>query len=536
MLDPTVETTEDILLWKSNQLEMLLEVGNTLALTHDMTELFQKIVDGAAQLMNRGSAAIYLLNHEGLLNLEATFPSLPDDFPEAMKRALVTKHPHIYRVLSTMKESVLPDTRVAHLTEEELLVTVSRDLRSLFYIPLCNQGRAIGVLIVGSVERVHEFTQDEIDIFHALANMAALEIERTRLSHERQAYIDEIEEHIQQQERIKKSLSESEQRYRHLAENALDIIYRIKVASAPKRHQLEYISPSVQNITGYTQEDFEDRPDLVRDIIHPVDYANLKKLSEEIHGTEPLTTLVKSKQGKLVWLEHRITPQYDQDGLLAALEGIARDITERKQAEEELCRVYDELNHAYEETIESLAKGLELRDYETEGHSRRVVELTLQLARELGVPEDELVTIQRGALLHDIGKIGIADAILLKPGPLTEDEWEIMRRHPKLAYDMLYTIEYLRPSLEIPLYHHEKFDGSGYPFGKKGEEIPLAARMFSVVDVYDALTSDRPYRKAWTKADALKYIEEQSGRHFDPRIVDAFLTMEKNTCDPDDPT
>lgn len=112
MLDPTVETTEDILLWKSNQLEMLLEVGNTLALTHDMTELFQKIVDGAAQLMNRGSAAIYLLNHEGLLNLEATFPSLPDDFPEAMKRALVTKHPHIYRVLSTMKESVLPDTRV----------------------------------------------------------------------------------------------------------------------------------------------------------------------------------------------------------------------------------------------------------------------------------------------------------------------------------------------------------------------------------------------------------------------------------------
>lgn len=185
------------------------------------------------------------------------------------------------------------------------------------------------------------------------------------------------------------------------------------------------------------------------------------------------------------------------------------------------------LIQAYEATIESLAKVLELRDRETEGHCERVTELTVKVARRLGIEGESLVHIRRGALLHDIGKLAIPDSILFKPGELTEEEWEIMRKHPVYAYELLSRIEYLRPALEIPYYHHERWDGSGYPLGLKGEEIPLSARIFAVVDVYDALIHDRPYRKAWSKKDAIDYIKRESGRLFDPKVVRAFLEILK---------
>jgi len=185
-----------------------------------------------------------------------------------------------------------------------------------------------------------------------------------------------------------------------------------------------------------------------------------------------------------------------------------------------------ELLQAYDATIEGWAYVLDLKDKETEGHSRRVTELTLLVAREMGVKEEELIHIQRGALLHDIGKMGIHDAILLKPGKLTDEEWEIMRKHPVYAYQMLSRIDYLHPALDIPYCHHEKWDGSGYPQGLKGEEIPLPARIFAVVDTFDALTNNRPYREAWQKEKALEYLQEQSGKHFDPRVVEVFLTLD----------
>ena len=182
-----------------------------------------------------------------------------------------------------------------------------------------------------------------------------------------------------------------------------------------------------------------------------------------------------------------------------------------------------ELALAYDATIEGWAHALELRDRETEGHTRRVTEMTVAMARAKGVPEAKLVHMHRGALLHDIGKMGVPDSILLKPGKLTEEEWAIMRRHPEFAYEMLCSIEYLRPALDIPYCHHEKWDGTGYPRGLKGQEIPLAARIFAVADVFDALTSDRPYRPAWTRAHALEYIRQESGSHFDSQVVELFL-------------
>ena len=181
------------------------------------------------------------------------------------------------------------------------------------------------------------------------------------------------------------------------------------------------------------------------------------------------------------------------------------------------------LKLAYDATIEGWARALDLRDKETEGHSRRVTDLTVRLAAVLGIQEENLVHVRRGALLHDIGKMGIPDAILLKPGPLTEDEWVVMRRHPQLAFDLLSPVEHLRPALDIPLCHHEKWDGTGYPRQLAGEAIPLAARIFGAVDVWDALTNDRPYRKAWSRDKSLEHIRAQAGTHFDPRVVEAFL-------------
>ena len=192
---------------------------------------------------------------------------------------------------------------------------------------------------------------------------------------------------------------------------------------------------------------------------------------------------------------------------------------------DDLQRINTDLITAYDATIEGWSRALELRDRETEGHTLRVTEITIRLARRLGIQEEELIHVRRGALMHDIGKMAISDAILLKPGPLTPEEIQIMHRHPVFAYEMLYPIGYLRSAIDIPYCHHEKWDGSGYPRGLKGEQIPLAARAFAIVDVWDALRNDRPYRSAWPEDKVRQYLREQNGRHFDPAVVDAFFKI-----------
>ena len=226
-----------------------------------------------------------------------------------------------------------------------------------------------------------------------------------------------------------------------------------------------------------------------------------------------------------------ISKPFDRFELRARLLGITRLNRYQKLLQEraKLREANAQLLNAYETTIESLSHALDLRDRETEGHSRRVTELTIQLAQALNISEAEITHYRRGALLHDMGKIGVPDSILHKPDTLSDEEWVIMRKHPQLAYDMLYPIEYLHPALDIPYSHHEKWDGSGYPRGLKGEEIPMSARLFAVADVWDALTSDRPYRAAWSEEEALQYIREQSGKHFDPNVVELFFKVVQKT-------
>jgi HD-GYP domain-containing protein (c-di-GMP phosphodiesterase class II) len=178
---------------------------------------------------------------------------------------------------------------------------------------------------------------------------------------------------------------------------------------------------------------------------------------------------------------------------------------------------------AYDATLEVWATALEYHDKEAEGHTRRVTEMTLMLAKAMEMGDHELKNVQRGAVLHDIGNMVVPESILHSKGKLSVEEWVTIHMHPYNAYEMLEQIDLLRPALDIPYFHHEKWDGTGYPRGLIGEQIPLAARIFAVVDVYDALTSDRPYRKAWLKEEAVHYLLDESGKHFDPKVVKVFM-------------
>jgi HD-GYP domain-containing protein (c-di-GMP phosphodiesterase class II) len=220
------------------------------------------------------------------------------------------------------------------------------------------------------------------------------------------------------------------------------------------------------------------------------------------------------------------TPHADWLSFLEALAGQAAIAIDSAQLFDNLQRSNQHLSLAYNATIEGWSRALDLRDKETEGHTQRVTEMTLRLAAQIGgFDEDDLLHIRQGSLLHDIGKMGVPDTILFKPAPLNDVEWVLMRQHPVYAYQLLLPIAYLRKALDIPYLHHERWNGTGYPLGLKNEQIPLAARIFAVVDVWDALRSDRPYRAGWPEEQVLQYIEERSGIDFDPRVVDAFLQL-----------
>jgi len=221
----------------------------------------------------------------------------------------------------------------------------------------------------------------------------------------------------------------------------------------------------------------------------------------------------------------RFKPDPEWMEFLEALAGQASIAVEDARLFRHMQRSHAELHVAYEATLEGWVRALDMRDHETEGHTQRVTELTVRLAQALEFDEEELVHIRRGALLHDIGKLAIPDGILRKPGPLTDEEWAIMKQHPTHAFQWLSPIKYLRPAVDIPYCHHERWNGSGYPRGLKGEEIPLAARIFALVDVWDALTSDRPYRPAWPREQAFEHMVSRVGTDFDPQVAEIFLRL-----------
>jgi PAS domain S-box-containing protein len=326
---------------------------------------------------------------------------------------------------------------------------------------------------------------------------------------------------LQEQGRIQLRLAEREAQFRLLAENSSDMISRHDIAST-----FLYVSPACHTLLGYTSQELIGKQAML--FIHPEDAKRIRRLFRSPKWDDPTTGIpyrARHKRGEFIWLETTARVIYDQDKKAVEIQASTRDVTERKQAQVELQRALQDLEEAYDRTIRGWVMALDLRDRETEGHTQRVTEMTVRLARVLDRTDEEIMHIRRGALLHDMGKMGIPDKILQKPGPLTDEEWIVMRCHPQYAYEMLLPINYLKQALIIPYYHHERWDGSGYPLGLKGEDIPLFARLFAVVDVWDALSSDRPYRKAWQPQDVIDYLKQEAGRLFDPDIVERFLPL-----------
>ena len=324
-----------------------------------------------------------------------------------------------------------------------------------------------------------------------------------------------------EQERMQKALAEREAQFRLLAENSSDMISRHDING-----NFLYVSPACQALLGYAPEELIDQP--VLPFVHADDVKPILELFSSSTWNDPTAAIpyrAQHKNGEYIWLETTARIILDTEKNVTEIQAASRNITERKEAQVALQRAHIDLQEAYDKTIEGWVLALDLRDRETEGHTQRVTEMTVHLARQLGCTEDEIIHIRRGALLHDMGKMGIPDEILQKPGPLTDEEWKVMRKHPLYAYQMLSPISYLNQALIIPYYHHERWDGSGYPHGLKGEDIPLFARFFCVVDVWDALSSDRPYRKRMHPKDVIDYLKKESGRLFDPHIIEKFLPL-----------
>jgi len=297
--------------------------------------------------------------------------------------------------------------------------------------------------------------------------------------------------------------------------------------------------------TAYARQDFKARLEAAG-TLHGME-AEWKRCDGQAIFVRENARVVRGPDGTALWYEGSVEDVTERKLIQEALErshqelearvqGRTADLAqanaalhqenwERRRAEHQIVDLNVDLTHAYDATIEGWSRALDLRDKETDGHCRRVTDLTLRLACALGLPAERLLSVRRGALLHDIGKMGVPDGILLKPGPLSDDEWAIMRRHPSAAYELLSPIEFLHPALDIPYCHHEKWDGTGYPQGLAGEQIPFAARVFAVVDVWDAMCSDRPYRAGWPPARVCEHIRGLSGTHFDPQVVDAFLCL-----------
>lgn len=416
-------------------------------------------------------------------------------------------------------------------------------LRALACVPLVAEGEVLGALCVG---RKTPLTEQEVGILVAIADMAASALRRAKLHEQterRLQYLQalrSIDHAISTQMDLRMTLDILLQQVREkLGVDAADVLLSdqgsgaLVFAAGAGFRARPTTGPLTSDQEPLLRRTLSERQALsIRDLrrLGPADTARQTLFAREdfvFYAAAPLVTRGQPKGVLEVFHRSAFNPDPEWHEFLQALGTQAAIALENATLLQELQRANEELQQAYEATLEGWVDALDLRDNETEGHTRRVTELTLRLARAMGMREPDLVHVRRGALLHDVGKMGVPDSILRKPGPLSDHEWDIMRRHPVLAHEWLSKIPYLRPALEIPLCHHEKWDGSGYPRGLKGEEIPLAARIFAVVDVWDALTSDRPYRPAWKEAAALAYLREQAGKHFDPQVVEVFLQLKE---------
>jgi len=536
----------------AEQLVTVNEIGHLLGETLELNQIYTRLTGAIYNLVPDICDLFISLYDQHLQNITcvcghfegafidpAELPPLPLD-PSGeghQSHVIITGEPLITNHLDTR-----PFIHPAHKLAGDLKQTAKSGL----YVPMIARGTTIGLIQLQS-DTKGRFGQEETNLLSLVANTAAIAIENARLLSETQKRLRNLSALHAIDTAISASVDIRVTLNILLEQTAAEL--KVDAAAVlllnPFTHALEYtvsygfrahlvngtriqLGSGVAGQAALTRQmqSISDQPGT------PPSQEKQKSTFDVYEGEEFVThyaipLVAKGQVQGILEVYHRSPFQPDEEWLtfFNMLAGQAAIAIDDAHLFEDLQRSNLDMVLAYDATIQGWSQALELRDKETEGHTQRVTDLTLRLAQMIGVPEAELEHVRRGTLLHDIGKMGIPDSILLKPGKLTEEEWNIMRRHPVHAYELLSSIAYLRPALDIPHYHHEKWDGSGYPDGLKGEQIPLYARIFAVVDVYNALTSKRPYRPAWTVEKAIEHIRKQSGKHFDPGIVEAFLNL-----------
>ncbi len=518
------------------ELEIINRVSTSLRMTQSLDEMLSILLNEALRLVNTPHGSIWL--HDHISN------KLVQRFAQGAEArlkhtALSLTNGIVAHTFKTGSIYVSPELKSDLLLFEGNRDSVTPGLGGV-YIPIQSTAGSVGVLAI-ELEKGRQIPE-EINLLTILAEITGNSIHRAQLYEQSQRQVRrltslrDIDSAIASSFDLRLTLNIlMDQTLSHLNIDAVDIgLYH------PDLQILTYLPGIGFNTPSPTRPQMRIGEGLVGQVIvkqqtcHITDLQNAPEASNEpLIKREGFVTyigvplIVKGQIKGVLEVFHRtpLSPTPDWMDFLHTLAGQAAIAIDGSQLFENLQRSNQELMQAYDITLEGWARALELRDRETEGHTRRVTELTLRLARYMRISDNELVNIHRGVLLHDIGKMGVPDHILKKEGELTKEEWAEMRQHPVYAYNLLSPISFLRGALDIPYCHHEHWDGGGYPRGLKGEQIPLAARIFSVVDNWDALLSDRPYRTAWTRKKVIAYIKKNTGKLFDPRIVEIFLAM-----------
>lgn len=530
-----------------------------------ITEVF---VHEARNMFSCQAASIYLLSADGKY-IEMQSSTLPRKLTERIEKLIghpipriripLRKDGYFQKILENEQGLITSDPReiqdwIDEFTDTTFLPVLIRaairnvipqiykilNIGSTISIPLVNSGRAFGVLDMSSKG---QFTDEDLRRIRSISHQVTAVIlrkqaeEQVQLQLERMRALSEIDRAISSSLDMRLSLDILlNQVISQLGVDAADVLLL-----NPSSQTLEYEagkgfrSLSIRESRMVLGLGFPGRAGLERKIIHipDIDAVGEQFLRRDLLKDEKfveyfgIPLIAKGMVKGVLEVFHRtpLNPDVEWVNYLETLGGQAAIAIDNALLFNGMQQSNLELITAYDATIVGWSRAMDLRDKETEGHTQRVTELAVQLAKKMGMGQQDIVQLRRGALLHDIGKLGVPDQILHKPDKLTQIEWAIMRQHPTYAFNMLISINYLRSALDIPYCHHEKWDGAGYPRGLKGEEIPLAARVFAVVDVWDALRSDRPYRGSWPIEKVREYVIEESGKHFDPQIVDAFLQI-----------